>query len=75
MKQTPKERLNDKARKMIDLIYDEVFEGGEKEISSSFFDPKTNLKSILSVKITVTSPEDEIEIDDVLSQFIEEESN
>lgn len=70
MKQSPKEKLNDKARKMIDLIYDEVQEGGEKEISSSFVDPKTSFKCTLTVKVNVADCREIV--DPELSQIIED---
>ena len=53
MKQNSKEKLYDKSRKMIDLAYDEVKEGGVKDISASFVDSKTSLKYSLSVTLTV----------------------
>ena len=70
MKQTPKEKLNNKARKMIDLIYDEVVEGGEKEITASFFDSKTSTRLNLTVKVQVSRgtecPEIPTSFDDVV---------
>ena len=56
MKQSPKEKLNDKARKMIDLIYDEVRYGGERSITSTFTDKKVNSQYTLTVKIGVVDP-------------------
>ena len=56
MKITTKEKLNDKARKMIDLIYDEVCNGGEESITSSFIGKKTGLKYKLTVGIEVFNP-------------------
>lgn len=49
MKMRPKEILKNKSDKMIDLIADEVEEGGEKEITASF--SKNNLKYTLTVKV------------------------
>lgn len=40
VKQNPKEKLNNKAAKMIDLTLDEVFSGGEKSITASFKDSR-----------------------------------
>ena len=51
MKITTKEKLNDKARKMIDLIYDEVCNGGQESITSSFIGKKTGLKYKLTVEV------------------------
>lgn len=73
MKQTPKEKLNNKARKMIDLIYDEVIEGGEKEITSSFLDPKTSTRLNLTVKVKVSRDIYPPEIPDI--QDLEGEGN
>lgn len=64
MKISTKERLNDKARKMIDLIYDEVKNTGEKEIITTFIDDKSRLKTTLSVNIKVSNPVDEDEVID-----------
>ena len=70
MKQTVKEKLNDKSRKMIDLIYDEVVDGGEKEFSASFIDYKNSQKCILSVKIQVTDINDiPYELPDTITDF------
>lgn len=44
VKQNPKEKLNNKAAKMIDLILDEVFTGGEKTITASFKDSRYDNK-------------------------------
>lgn len=57
MKETPKEKLYDKARKMIDLIFDEVYEGGEKEITASYVDPKFKKKHTLTVKVKIEDSE------------------
>ena len=56
MKITTKEKLNDKARKMIDLIYDEVCNGGQESITSSFIGKKTGLKYKLTVGVEVVNP-------------------
>lgn len=68
MKATSKERLNDKARKMIDLIHDEVIDGGEKSISSSFLDHKNGNRYTLEIKVKVDNPR---EIPEDLANFIE----
>lgn len=44
VKQNPKEKLNNKAVKMIDLALDEVFMGGEKSITASFRDMRMSKK-------------------------------
>lgn len=59
MRQTVKEKLNDKSRKMIDLIYDEVCEEGEKTLTASFIDKRTNLKYDLEVSLKVSYPKKE----------------
>lgn len=48
----PKEILKNKSDKMIDLIVDEVENGGEKEISAAF--TKNNLKYTLTVKLNIS---------------------
>lgn len=73
MKQTVKEKLNNKARKMIDLIYDEVEEGGEKEIESSFFDHKHQKKCKLTVKISVIDPDTPVDYN--IQEFIDANGN
>lgn len=60
MRQTVKEKLNDKARKMIDLVYDEVCEKGEKNIAAAFVDKKTQLKYELTLGLKVSDPEEEV---------------
>lgn len=70
MKQTAKEKLNNKARKMIDLIYDEVEEGGEKEIESSFFDDRHQKKCKLTVKIAVVDPDTPVAYNTQIQEFI-----
>lgn len=55
VKQNPKEKLNNKAAKMIDLALDEVFEGGSKAITASFKDKKFDDKIYtLTVQVDVT---------------------
>ena len=55
VKQNPKEKLNNKAAKMIDLALDEVFEGGSKAITASFKDKKFDDKTYtLTVQVDVT---------------------
>lgn len=61
MRQTVREKLNDKARKMIDLVHDEVCEGGEKTITSSFINQRSRLKYELTVALKVTDPNKEDE--------------
>ena len=61
MRQTVREKLNDKSRKMIDLIHDEVCEGGEKTITSSFINQRSHLKYELTVALKVTDPNKEDE--------------
>ena len=60
MRQTVKEKLNDKARKMIDLVYDEVCEKGEKNIAAAFVDKKTQLKYELTLGLKVSNPKEEV---------------
>lgn len=62
MRQTVKEKLNDKTRKMIDLIYDEVCEGGEKNIAAAFTDKRTHLKYELQMSLKVADPDKEEEV-------------
>ena len=52
MKQRPKEILKNKADKMIDLIIDEIEEGGEKQIVSAF--KKNSLRYELTVQLRVS---------------------
>lgn len=67
MKQTVKERLNDKARKIVDLIYDEVSEMGKKSIKTSFVDNKTGVRYTLCVEI-----EAQDDVQTSLSQYVED---
>ena len=59
MRQTVREKLNDKSRKMIDLIYDEVCDEGEKTLDASFVDKKTHLKYDLEISLRVSYPKNE----------------
>jgi hypothetical protein len=52
VRQNPKEKLNNKAAKMIDLALDEVFMGGEKSITASFKDSR-NDKKVYNLTVTV----------------------
>lgn len=61
MRQTTKEKLNDKSRKMIDLMYDEICEGGEKTISISFVDKRKRLKYELTSTLKIGEPVEETE--------------
>lgn len=72
MKMKPKEILKNKSDKMIDLITDEVEQGGEKEITASF--TKNNLKYTLSVKVKIedTSRPNQ-QIIDQINEGIEDE--
>lgn len=61
VKQNPKEKLNNKAVKMIDLALDEVFMGGEKSISASFRDsraPKKIYTLTIGVKVAFEDGQD-----------------
>lgn len=53
MKPHPKEKLNNKANKMIDLILDEIEKGGSKTIAAGFSDEKEKKSFILTVGLTV----------------------
>lgn len=65
VKQNPKEKLNNKAAKMIDLALDEVFNGGEKVISASFNDAKDeNKKYTLTIGVNVSWPDTSVEAGD-----------
>ena len=68
MRQTVKEKLNDKGRKMIDLIYDEVCDKGEKNIVAAFIDKKTQLKYELTLGLKVSDPEEEEVVEEPVSQ-------
>ena len=60
VRQNPKEKLNNKAAKMIDLALDEVFMGGEKSITASFKDSRNDKKVYnLTVTVGVTFEEEE----------------
>lgn len=60
VRQNPKEKLNNKAAKMIDLALDEVFMGGEKSITASFKDSRNDKKTYnLTVTVGVTFEEEE----------------
>jgi len=58
MRQTVREKLNDKSRKMIDLIYDEVCDEGEKTLNASFVDKRTHLKYDLEISLKVSYPKE-----------------
>ena len=62
MKQRPKEILKNKSDKMIDLIFDEISDGGQKQITAAF--TKNNLKYELSVQLKVTDVNTNQIIDD-----------
>lgn len=65
VKQNPKEKLNNKATKMIDLALDEVYNGGEKTISASFMDSKDETKKYtLTIGVNVSWPEETEPVDD-----------
>ena len=59
MKPHPKEKLNNKANKMIDLILDEIVNGGSKTIAAGFTDDKEKKSYVLTVGLTVTKTIDE----------------
>lgn len=74
VKQNPKEKLNNKAAKMIDLALDEVFTGGEKSITASFRDSRySDKKYILTVTLEVefesenSSSNDDEETPDIIN--------
>lgn len=59
VKQNPKEKLNNKSIKIIDLILDEVYDGGEKIITASFRDKKhTDKKYTLTIGLEVSYDQD-----------------
>lgn len=60
MKATPKEILNNKSNKMVDLILDEIRNGGSKTIAAGFTHEKTKKNYVLTVGITVTDIETEV---------------
>ena len=61
VKQNPKEKLNNKAAKMIDLALDEVFQGGEKTITASFHDAKDEEKLYtLTIGVKVSWPQAQV---------------
>lgn len=60
VKQNPKEKLNNKAAKMIDLALDEVFTGGTKSITASFKDSRYADKLYtLTVEVAVNFLDDD----------------
>ena len=61
MKASPKEILNNKSNKMVDLILDEIREGGSKTIAAGFTHDKTKKNYVLTVGITVTDVEENID--------------
>lgn len=65
MKATPKEILNNKSNKMVDLILDEIRDGGSKTITAGFTDHKKDKNYILTVGITVADVEKEDILEDV----------
>lgn len=58
MKPHPKEKLNNKAHKMIDLILDEIENGGSKTIAAGFIDDKEKKSYVLTVGLTVAKTVD-----------------
>ena len=60
MKATPKEILNNKSNKMVDLILDEIRNGGSKTIAAGFTHEKTKKNYVLTVGITVADVETEV---------------
>lgn len=64
MRQGPKEILYDKSRKMIDLIYDEVCDTGEKSLETVFVNQKSHLRYKLTVGVEVVDPKKAIEAND-----------
>lgn len=60
MKASPKEILNNKSNKMVDLILDEIRNGGSKTIAAGFTHEKTNKNYVLTVGITVTDVENTV---------------
>ena len=60
MKATPKEILNNKSNKMVDLILDEIRNGGSKTIAAGFTHEKTKKNYVLTVGVTVTDVETEV---------------
>lgn len=59
MKPNPKEKLNNKAHKMIDLILDEIKNGGSKTIAAGFTDENLKKNYVLTVGLTVNSTVEE----------------
>lgn len=57
MKINAKEIIKNKADKMVDLIIDEIGPEGEKKLTTSFIDKKTDLKYIISLKIESGDPQ------------------
>jgi len=56
MRQSPKEKLYDKAKKMIDLIYDEVCDTGDKTLDTVFVNQKNHLRYKLTIGVEVVNP-------------------
>lgn len=57
MRASPKEILNNKSNKMVDLILDEIRDGGSKTIAAGFTHDKTKKNYVLTVGVTVTDVE------------------
>lgn len=68
MKMRPKEILKNKSDKMIDLIIDEIEDGGTKEITASFI--KNGLKYSLTVQVKV---EDEKPAQSLIEDFTDDD--
>lgn len=64
MKASPKEILNNKSNKMVDLILDEIRNGGAKTITAGFTD-KNDKQYILTVGISVSNPDEDIDMENV----------
>lgn len=60
MRASPKEKLNNKSNKMVDLILDEIEDGGSKTITAGFTSDKEKKSYILTVGITVADIAEEI---------------
>lgn len=65
MRASPKEILNNKSNKMVDLILDEIREGGSKTITAGFTDDKKDKNYVLTVGITVTDIDKETVVEDI----------
>ena len=61
MKMHAKEIIKNKADKMVDLIIDEIGPEGQKRLSASFIDKKTNIKYIIKLGIESGSPDSLVE--------------